>query len=52
MKVKVYFDSFLHHESSANESGMRTQQEDSSTTAMHCEADGRGGDICVQRMSR
>lgn len=49
---KVYFDSFLQHESSAYESGMATQEEDSSKTAMRQEADGRRGDICFQRISR
>lgn len=38
--------------SSAKESGMRTQQGDSSTTAIIHKADGRKGDICFQRISR
>lgn len=38
--------------SSAKESGMRTQQGDSSTTAIIHKTDGRKGDICFQRISR
>lgn len=52
MKAMVYFDSFLRHESSANESGMRAPPGDSGTAAMRREADGRRGDICFQRTSR
>lgn len=45
MKAKVYSDSLLQHESSANVSGMSTLQGESSMADMRPEARGRRGDI-------